>query len=120
LHEYSVLLLSKDEARRIAVNFAIAAQVPTSIMRYLGRAFYVAVAATIAHTINTTRQLAARYSKGGHGTVPVGTLPGNRACLAIFAQRVFGRAPARLLSAFVLIKSPHLEDRGTLKAGAVL
>ena len=33
-------------------------------MRYLGRAFYVAVAAAIAHRINTTRQLAARYSKG--------------------------------------------------------
>src|SRR6516225_3037878 len=37
---------------------------PDSIMRYLGRAFYVAVAAAIAHSINTTRQLAARYSKG--------------------------------------------------------
>ena len=34
-----------------------------SIRRYLGRVFYVAVAAAIAHTINTTRQLAARYSK---------------------------------------------------------
>ena len=42
----------------------VVAQVPTSIMRYLSRAFYVAVAAAIAHTIKTTRQLAARYSKG--------------------------------------------------------
>ena len=48
----------------------------------------------------------------GHGTVPVGTRPGNRACLSIFAQRVFGRVPARLPSAFVLIKSPHVEDWG--------
>jgi len=37
---------------------------PDSIMRYLGRAFYAAVAAAIAHSINTTRQLAAMYSKG--------------------------------------------------------
>ena len=97
-----------------------ARQVPTSIIRYLGRAFYAAVAAAIAHTINTTRQLAARYSKGVMAPVPVGTRPGNRACLSIFAQQVFGRVPARLLSAFVLIKSPHVEDWGTLKAGGSL
>ena len=58
-----------------------------SIRRYLGRVFYVAVAAAIAHTINTTRQLAARYSKRVMAPSPSVPVPGNRACLSIFTQR---------------------------------
>ena len=54
--------------RRIAANVAklpeLLRKSRHSIRRYLGRTFYVPVAAAIAHTINTTRQLAARYSKG--------------------------------------------------------
>ena len=58
-----------------------------SIRRYLARVFYVAVAAAIAHTINTTRQLAARYSKRVMAPSPSVPVPGNRACLSIFTQR---------------------------------
>src|SRR6516165_1901939 len=57
-----------------------ATQVPTSIIRYLGRSFYAAVAAAIAHTINTTRQLAAMYSKGVMAPSP--RYPAWQSCLS--------------------------------------
>ena len=49
-------------------------------MRYLSRAFYVAVAAAIAHSINTTRQLAAMYSKGVMAPSP--RYPAWQSCLS--------------------------------------